>query len=51
MTKNKSKAPKSATTAKYSRPKLVRYGSVTRLTASGTAPGKENTGNKITERP
>ena len=50
MTEKKSKPPKGASTANYSRPKLVRYGSVTQLTAGGTSPVGENSGSKATWR-
>lgn len=37
--------------AGYTAPKLVVYGGMVALTASGSQPGKENTGAKQRERP
>jgi hypothetical protein len=51
MAENKTKASNRASVGSYSRPTLVRYGTVTKLTASGTTPGGENAGSKIAERP
>ena len=45
------KASNGASTGSYSRPKLVRYGGVSKLTAAGTAPGNEPTGNPDNKRP
>ena len=45
MSENKIKVSNRAPMASYSRPKLASYGSVTKLTATGSVPGVENTGN------
>ena len=41
MAENKSKASNGASAGSYSRPNLVRYGGVAKLTATGTTPGNE----------
>lgn len=44
MSENKSKVSNRAPIGGYSRPHLVRYGGVTKLTATGTTPNPESGG-------
>ena len=45
MSKIESEVTNRAPTGSYSRAQLVRYGGVTKLTATGTIAGIENVGN------